>query len=575
MTGKKLSFCCLSAAMLITFSVTAQVTTYGTEAGTGGNRNTNIGYRAGKVSTGLSNILVGHAAGQNNTTGAANSFVGAFTGLNNTTGYNNAFFGGLAGYNNNEGIANSFMGFEAGYSNTTGDLNSFFGYQAGYGNTTEGGNSFFGAQAGHKNKGGSNSFFGSSVGIENVSGYGNSFFGSSAGRSNSTGHYNVFFGYISGYRNTTGQSNSFYGSFSGSENTTGQGNTFVGYQSGQKNSTGGSNTSLGIRAGYSLASGYSNTFVGANAGQYTTGSLNTFFGSGAGSDVTTGFSNLYLGKDAGARNTSGYDNVFVGPYAGANSTGNNNVFIGANAGNQETGSNRFIVGNNNNTFLYGDIESKKLGIGTTDLKDFRLSVNGSDISHSSWLNERTFFINIPMVDALGKIKQLTGEGRVIYPTNEIEYKVNAHTLRQILPDLVKSDLSAVNYQGLIPVLVEAIKELSNKVSVLETKLAEFTGGFSPASTANGSSLKSALHQNMPNPANEATVINYSIGNEGRQASIYLFDAQGNEVKAFHQLKAGEGEVSMATVQLRPGLYHYSLVVNGNVVDTKSMIVSKN
>jgi hypothetical protein len=575
MTGKKLSFCCLSTAMLITFSVTAQVTTYGTEAGTGGNRNTNIGYRAGKVSTGLSNTLVGHAAGQNNTTGAANSFVGAFTGLNNTTGYNNAFFGGLAGYNNNEGIANSFMGFEAGYSNTTGDLNSFFGYQAGYSNTTEGGNSFFGVQAGHKNKGGSNSFFGSSAGIENVSGYGNSFFGSSAGRSNSTGHYNVFFGYISGYRNTTGQSNSFYGSFSGSENTTGQGNTFVGYQSGQKNSTGGSNTSLGIRAGYSLASGYSNTFIGANAGQYTTGSLNTFFGAGAGSDVSTGFSNLYLGKDAGARNTSGYDNVFVGPYAGANSTGNNNVFIGANAGNQETSSNRFIVGNNNNTFLYGDMGNKKLGIGTTELKDFNLSVNGSDVSHSSWLNERTFFINIPMVDALGKIKQLTGEGRVIYPTNEIEYKVDAHTLRQILPDLVKSDLSAVNYQGLIPVLVEAIKELSNKVSVLETQLAEFTVGFSPASSAHSPSLKSALQQNTPNPANATTVIKYTIGNEGRQASIYLFDAQGNEVKAFHQLKVGEDEVNIATGQLRPGLYHYSLVVNGNVVDTKSMIVSKN
>lgn len=51
-------------------------TSYGTDAGTQGDYNTNIGFSAGKVNAADYNTFIGAQAGQNNTTGAQQVFLG-------------------------------------------------------------------------------------------------------------------------------------------------------------------------------------------------------------------------------------------------------------------------------------------------------------------------------------------------------------------------------------------------------------------------------------------------------------------------------------------------------------------
>jgi hypothetical protein len=111
------------------------VTSYGKEAGTGGQYNTFIGRQAGKNTTGNSNTFLGYYAGYNNTTGDSNTFLGYYAGYNNTTGDSNTFLGRSAGFSNSTGYSNTFLGNYAGFRNTTGHRNVFIGYNAGYNET--------------------------------------------------------------------------------------------------------------------------------------------------------------------------------------------------------------------------------------------------------------------------------------------------------------------------------------------------------------------------------------------------------------------------------------------------------
>ena len=97
---------------------------------------TAIGFEAGKVNTGASNIFIGLQAGKETTSGRFNTFIGSRTGEKNKTGESNVFIGGFAG-TNSKGAKNVFIGYKAGEQVTTGANNVFIGHQAGSGITTK------------------------------------------------------------------------------------------------------------------------------------------------------------------------------------------------------------------------------------------------------------------------------------------------------------------------------------------------------------------------------------------------------------------------------------------------------
>jgi len=50
---------------------------------------------------------------------------------------------------------------------------------------------------------------------------------------------------------------------------------------------------------------------------------------------------------------------------------------------------------------------------------------------------------------------------------------------------------------------------------------------------------------------------------------------GKLIKAFDLSKTGYGQVELDCSHLASGTYHYTLLVNGKLIDTKSMIVAAN
>jgi hypothetical protein len=74
-------------------------------------------------------------------------------------------------------------------------------------------------------------------------------------------------------------------------------------------------------------------------------------------------------------------------------------------------------------------------------------------------------------NALSTITQLRGVNFTWKQTDKPSIGVIAQELEQVLPQLVSNEENkSVNYNGLIGVLIEAIKELSNEVTELKNKL---------------------------------------------------------------------------------------------------------
>lgn len=95
-------------------------------------------------------------------------------------------------------------------------------------------------------------------------------------------------------------------------------------------------------------------------------------------------------------------------------------------------------------------------------------------------------------------------------------------------------------------------------------------------TAGGTSAvnsESHLEQNTPNPFMGSTRIKYFIGNVQPNTFITITDLTGRTIMNYPINATGEGSISVGR-ELAPGTYLYNLYVNGHVIDSKRMVMSK-
>ncbi len=122
-----------------------------------------------------------------------------------------------------------------------------------------------------------------------------------------------------------------------------------------------------------------------------------------------------------------------------------------------------------------------------------------------------------------------------------------------------------DYIGMIPVLVETIKELNTRLLAVEGK------GFEKGATILTSEAK--LYQNNPNPFSSNTDIKYYLPNETKNASIRIYNLVGEEIAKFDLLDRGYANLTINGSVLKAGMYNYALLVDGQLIDTKQMVVS--
>ncbi len=82
-----------------------------------------------------------------------------------------------------------------------------------------------------------------------------------------------------------------------------------------------------------------------------------------------------------------------------------------------------------------------------------------------------------------------------------------------------------------------------------------------------------LYQNNPNPFTERTLIRFRLPEEAKNAFIYIFDMTGKMLRQI-PVDSTMQSVTVNGYELSEGMFLYSLVVNGQEIDTKRMILTK-
>lgn len=160
---------------------------------------------------------------------------------------------------------------------------------------------------------------------------------------------------------------------------------------------------------------------------------------------------------------------------------------------------------------------------------------------------------------------------------ERHFGFSAQELQEIFPDLVKKGQDGylgVNYVELVPLLVRSIQELKHVLDEVKgaPKAKTRSIGNEPADLSAVAS-GNVLYQNTPNPFKEQTIIRFSLEENVRDASISIFDMTGKTLKKL-PISSGMDSVSIGGYELGEGMFLYSLIVNGQVIDTKRMVISK-
>ena len=84
-----------------------------------------------------------------------------------------------------------------------------------------------------------------------------------------------------------------------------------------------------------------------------------------------------------------------------------------------------------------------------------------------------------------------------------------------------------------------------------------------------------IYQNIPHPFGDGTMVKYFVPENTTNAQIVFYDQFGSQLNTFNINQTGAGQINVASTNLAPGTYSYSLIINGKVVDTKRMIKTTN
>lgn len=162
------------------------------------------------------------------------------------------------------------------------------------------------------------------------------------------------------------------------------------------------------------------------------------------------------------------------------------------------------------------------------------------------------------------------------------YGFIAQNVQEVFPELVYTDnrgYMSVDYIGLIPILVQSIREL--RAELAEVKGAKQEENDNPALATQAASQEeleasmngAKLYQNAPNPWSSETVIRYNLPQSVSSAMIYVYDMQGTQLKSIPASGRGESQVTLTARDLKAGMYIYALVADGQLIDSKKMILT--
>lgn len=255
------------------------------------------------------------------------------------------------------------------------------------------------------------------------------------------------------------------------------------------------------------------------------------------------------------------------------------------------------------------ITGSNLSIGMSSQYAFRVYANEIYSSSSQKvISDRRYKDNIvDLEDATAKVLQLrpvsfdlkTPENYA-GDTMALKGKVGfiAQEVQELFPNLVgylpDADQYVLDYTSFIPYLTQSIQRQAQQIEEQEERIAELEMTVEmlltslsdvqtrapqvPVTGSEGANLAishAKLYQNIPNPFSGTTEIRYELPEDVRSASVEIHTAAGQKVESrVLPLKPGAGTVFFESRDFATGTHVYSLIVDGQLVSTKRMVVSE-
>ena len=314
----------------------------------------------------------------------------------------------------------------------------------------------------------------------------------------STGCENVAIGLCAAYSQTTGTNNIAIGDCSNSGSTTGSYNVSIGSQAGFYALSGDHNVAMGQYALYDNWGGDYNTALGTAAMQCTTtGSNNAALGYRALMNNTTGNDNFAVGECALQSNVNGIGNTALGQNAfGSNVTGNYSVAIGACAGAFQTNgcttlsaaSDSIYIGRNTKGKNNNDCNSIVIGYDACSCGQNTIKLGNNAITaaciHVAWTvisdeRDKTDIADLNYgLDFINDLQPKAFKYRNTRTSTATDGRCRYGFVAQDIQDVEDGDKVIVNEDNpeqygintdyIVPILVNAVKDLKARVEALET-----------------------------------------------------------------------------------------------------------
>jgi predicted RNase H-like nuclease (RuvC/YqgF family) len=152
----------------------------------------------------------------------------------------------------------------------------------------------------------------------------------------------------------------------------------------------------------------------------------------------------------------------------------------------------------------------------------------------------------------------------------------------------EKDNYSIAYADFVPSLVKAVQELSKKNDEKDTKIdalekridklealmnAQQSSANSTPQTEKPANV-SSLEQNIPNPFNKSTTLNFSLPQQYSNALMIVTDKSGKTIKEINISGSSKGSVQFDASSISNGTYHYSLYVDGKMIESKQMVLAR-
>lgn len=169
----------------------------------------------------------------------------------------------------------------------------------------------------------------------------------------------------------------------------------------------------------------------------------------------------------------------------------------------------------------------------------------------------------------------------------LQYGFIAQEVQEVMPEATQNvydaegelaDYIAMNYDMIIPVLTEAVKQQDetiryqeDQITDLEDRIARLENMVNQLTGTQPTNSAVSLRQNRPNPVNGLTTIEYDIPMDMTNADMVIYDVRGVELERV-RIESGQGMVDYNAGNLSGGVYFYTIEVNGKNLARQKMII---